>query len=152
MLSILLCTVQPKSEVSFSLRLILLGVRKQFLILEGEPVLAFINRGKKFTQCSSYTEVTTSVTCKVRSNSNNCKIFFNPLLYLQEIAGLATVDLGDTSQNTTASATTAAANTTTTTTAVESTTTGASTTAAPTTTGLTHRGCDNSFMFVFNSH
>ena len=42
------------------------GVRKQFLILDGEPILAFINRGKKFTQCSSYTEVTTSVTCKVR--------------------------------------------------------------------------------------
>ena len=47
------------------------GVRKQFLILDNEPILAFINRGKKFTQCSSYTEVTTSVTCKVRPNS--CK-------------------------------------------------------------------------------
>ena len=42
------------------------GVRKQFLILDGEPILAFINRGKKFTQCTSYTEVTTSVTCKVK--------------------------------------------------------------------------------------
>ena len=45
------------------------GVRKQFLILDGEPILAFINRGKKFTQCTSYTEVTTSVTCKVRKLS-----------------------------------------------------------------------------------
>ena len=44
------------------------GVRKQFLILDGEPILAFINRGKKFTQCTSYTEVTTSVTCKVKKN------------------------------------------------------------------------------------
>ena len=42
------------------------GVRKQFIILDNEPILAFINRGKKFTQCTSYTEVTTSVTCKVR--------------------------------------------------------------------------------------
>ena len=42
------------------------GVRKQFLILDGEPILAFINRGKKFTQCTSYTEVTSSVTCKVK--------------------------------------------------------------------------------------
>ena len=43
------------------------GVRKQFLILDGEPILAFINRGKKFTQCTSYTEVTSSVTCKVKN-------------------------------------------------------------------------------------
>ena len=59
------------------------GVRKQFLVLNGEPIMAFINRwgltlssdaevkslvflrGKKFTQCDSYTEITSSVVCKV---------------------------------------------------------------------------------------
>ena len=42
------------------------GVRKQFLILNGEAILGFVKRGKKFTNCSSYTEITGSVDCKVR--------------------------------------------------------------------------------------
>ena len=42
------------------------GVRKQFLILNGEAILGFVNRGKKFTNCSSYTEITGRVDCKVR--------------------------------------------------------------------------------------
>ena len=41
------------------------GVRKQFLILNGEPILAFVTKGKKFTECTSYTEVTAQVDCKV---------------------------------------------------------------------------------------
>ena len=41
------------------------GVRKQFLILNGEIVLAFVADGQKFVNCPSYTEVTTSVDCKV---------------------------------------------------------------------------------------
>ena len=41
------------------------GVRKQFLILNGEVVLGFVTKGKKFAACTSYTEVTTSVDCKV---------------------------------------------------------------------------------------
>ena len=50
------------------------GVRKQFLIMNNEPILAFVNKGKKFTACDSYTEITTSVVCK-------------------EVSGLANVDL-----------------------------------------------------------
>ena len=41
------------------------GVRKQFLIINGEPILAFVTKGKKFTECTSYTEVTAQVDCKV---------------------------------------------------------------------------------------
>ena len=41
------------------------GVRKQFLILNGEPILGFVVNGKKFANCSSYTDVTASVDCKV---------------------------------------------------------------------------------------
>ena len=41
------------------------GVRKQFLILNGEAILGFVTKGKKFTACSSYTEVTANVDCKV---------------------------------------------------------------------------------------
>ena len=33
--------------------------------MEGKTILAFVPRGKKFTECSSYTEVTTQVDCKV---------------------------------------------------------------------------------------
>ena len=42
------------------------GVRKQFLILNGEAILGFVTKGKKFANCSSYTEVTANVDCKVR--------------------------------------------------------------------------------------
>jgi len=40
-------------------------VRKQFVILNGKPVLGFITRGQHFSSCSSYTEITTSISCKV---------------------------------------------------------------------------------------
>lgn len=41
------------------------GVRKQFLILNGQAILGFVRKGKKFADCSSYTEVTSDVDCKV---------------------------------------------------------------------------------------
>ena len=68
------------------------GVRKQFLIMNGEAILAFVNKGKKFTACDSYTEVTSSVVCKV-------------------VSGLADVDItaAATAATTTASAATASA-------------------------------------------
>ena len=50
------------------------GTRKQFLILNGEAVLAFVKNGDKFADCDSYTEVTTNIQCK-------------------EVDGLKTVDL-----------------------------------------------------------
>ena len=39
--------------------------RRQFLFVEGKTILAFVPKGQKFTSCPSYTEVTTSVDCKV---------------------------------------------------------------------------------------
>ena len=41
------------------------GVRKQFLILNGETVLGFVTNGEKFANCASYTAVTANVDCKV---------------------------------------------------------------------------------------
>ena len=39
--------------------------RMQFLFMDGKTILAFVPVGQKFTQCSSYTEVTALVDCKV---------------------------------------------------------------------------------------
>jgi len=50
------------------------GVRKQFLILNGNAVLAFVANQMKFVNCSSFTEVTTNIKCK-------------------EVAGAANIDL-----------------------------------------------------------
>ena len=38
-----------------------LGVRKQFLTLNGEVILGFVRHGKKFADCDSYTKVITEV-------------------------------------------------------------------------------------------
>merc|ERR1711892_359628 len=66
------------------------GVRKQFLILNGEAILGFVTKGKKFASCSSYTEITANVDCKV-------------------VSGLIDVDLTSSDNATTADTTTAAA-------------------------------------------
>merc|ERR1711892_211958 len=91
------------------------GVKKQFLILNGEAILGFVTKGKKFASCSSYTEITANVDCKV-------------------VSGLIDVDLTSSDNATTAAAaadtTTAAADTTT-----AATTAAADTTTADTTTG-----------------
>ena len=43
------------------------GVRKQFLILNGNVVLAFVKkRGGKFAECSAFEDITPDVKCKVR--------------------------------------------------------------------------------------
>merc|ERR1712106_890870 len=41
------------------------GTRRQFLILNGSPVLGFVQKKKKFASCSSYTQITSSLKCKV---------------------------------------------------------------------------------------
>merc|ERR1712106_543266 len=40
------------------------GLRRQFLLLNGSPVLGFVQRKKKFTSCASFTDVTDQVDCK----------------------------------------------------------------------------------------
>merc|ERR1712243_475165 len=39
-------------------------VRRQFVILNNEVILAFVKKGKKITECDSYTDVTSQITCK----------------------------------------------------------------------------------------
>ena len=41
------------------------GIRKQFLIVGDEVILAFVQKGKKFADCESFTEVSGDVSCKV---------------------------------------------------------------------------------------
>lgn len=42
------------------------GVRKQFLILNGKVVLAFIKKkGGKFANCRAFEDITSNVKCKV---------------------------------------------------------------------------------------
>lgn len=67
------------------------NTRKQFLMLEGEPIIAFVLNGKKFTDCESYTEVTSSVECKVRAAppSPSTSLYS----FLQEVPALDEVDL-----------------------------------------------------------
>ena len=38
--------------------------RRQFLFMDGRTILAFVPRGQKFYECSSFTEVTVQVGCK----------------------------------------------------------------------------------------
>ena len=41
------------------------GTRKQFLLVEGKDIIAFVKNGEKFVDCSAFTEVTSQVSCKV---------------------------------------------------------------------------------------
>ena len=41
------------------------GIRKQFLIAGDDVLLAFVQKGKKFADCESFTEVSGDVSCKV---------------------------------------------------------------------------------------
>jgi len=47
------------------------SVRKQFLILNGNAVLAFVGNGQKFANCSTFTEVTTDIKCKAVQGGTN---------------------------------------------------------------------------------
>jgi len=38
--------------------------RRQFLFVEGKTILAFVPNGQKFPECTTFTEVTTSINCK----------------------------------------------------------------------------------------
>ena len=43
------------------------GNRKQFLIVDGKTVYAFVKKGEKFAACSSFSDRTCDVKCKVRT-------------------------------------------------------------------------------------
>jgi len=62
-----ICDITANSQCSDGNKFVIKkanGTRKQFLILDSKPVLGFVTRGKKFKDCTEYTEVTTDVTCK----------------------------------------------------------------------------------------
>ena len=44
------------------------GHRRQLLFVDGKTILAFVARGSKFVDCSSYTEVTSQLDCKAIAN------------------------------------------------------------------------------------
>merc|ERR1719510_258331 len=44
------------------------GNRRQLIFVDGKTILAFVARGSKFADCSSFTEVTTKVKCKAVAN------------------------------------------------------------------------------------
>merc|ERR1719320_549258 len=62
-----LCDVTNNTGCSDGNKLVLKkqkGLRRQFLLLNGSPVLGFIMRKKKFTSCEAYKDVTDTVDCK----------------------------------------------------------------------------------------
>eukprot|EP00090_Calanus_glacialis_P003469 TRINITY_DN12566_c0_g1_i1.p1 TRINITY_DN12566_c0_g1~~TRINITY_DN12566_c0_g1_i1.p1 ORF type:complete len:284 (-),score=70.72 TRINITY_DN12566_c0_g1_i1:64-915(-) len=69
-----ICDVTSNTGCSDGNKLVLkkkTGLRRQFLLLNGSPVLGFVQRKKKFTSCSSYTDITAQVDCKGVSGLNN---------------------------------------------------------------------------------
>ena len=41
------------------------GTRKQFLLVDGKDIIAFVKNKEKFANCASFTDVTDQVDCKV---------------------------------------------------------------------------------------
>jgi len=85
--------------------------RRQFLFMEGKTILAFVPRGKKFTECSSYTEVTTQVDCKAVDGASSISL---------PTCGSSSETTTTASSETTTTATTASSETTTTATTASS--------------------------------
>ena len=50
------------------------GTRKQFLLVDGKDIIAFVKNKEKFANCSSFTEVTAQVDCKVRKIKHKEKL------------------------------------------------------------------------------
>ena len=45
------------------------GTRKQLLLIEGKNIVGFVKNGQKFAECTYFTEVSSTVTCKVLTSS-----------------------------------------------------------------------------------
>ena len=63
--------LKPKSGVRVDQHFdgdVLFQVRKQFLFVDGKTIVAFVTKGLKFADCSSISEVTARVQCKVRED------------------------------------------------------------------------------------
>merc|ERR1740128_1100816 len=53
------------------------SIRRQYLIVEGKSILAFVSNGTKFTSCSTTKNVTSSVTCKTIANLSDFSLSSN---------------------------------------------------------------------------
>ena len=53
--------------------------RRQYVIINDKPLLLWVKKGTKFTDCTAFTDKTASISCK-------------------EVPGLASIDLGDNSE------------------------------------------------------
>lgn len=54
------------------------GIRKQFLIMNNEVILAFLTNGIKFPQCRKYTDVTSKVKCKAVTGLSHVNLPLSP--------------------------------------------------------------------------
>merc|ERR1719432_430035 len=71
---IYLADITSNSGCSNGQKFVLKGAnntRKQFLIVNDKAIIAFITKRKKFTACESFTDITTSVSCKTVSGLDN---------------------------------------------------------------------------------
>jgi len=71
---IYLADITSNSGCSNGQKFVLKGAnntRKQFLIVNDKAIIAFITKKKKFTACESFTDITTSVSCKSVSGLDN---------------------------------------------------------------------------------
>ena len=79
------------------------GTRRQFLILNGSPVMGFRQRKKKFSSCSSFTQITASLQCKAGISYDRYSVHLYYRVAFQEVSGLDSLDLS-TPTNTSATA------------------------------------------------
>merc|ERR1712226_1476949 len=118
---IYLADITSNSGCSNGQKFVLKGAnntRKQFLIVNDKAIIAFITKRKKFTACESFTDITTSVSCKTVSGLDNVTLpsssnsSSNSTAATTAAASNATT-AAPAASNTTAAATTAASNATT---------------------------------------
>merc|ERR1712156_1043274 len=73
-MGIYLADITSNSGCSNGQKFVLKGAnntRKQFLSVNDKAIIAFITKRKKFTACESFTDITTSVSCKTVSGLDN---------------------------------------------------------------------------------
>merc|ERR1719382_2003722 len=127
---IYLADITSNSGCSNGQKFVLKGAnntRKQFLIVNDKAIIAFITKRKKFTACESFTDITTSVSCKTVSGLDNVPLPSSSSNSSSNSTGTATTAAASGAANTTAAA---AANATTA--AAASNTTAASNSSATT--------------------
>jgi len=103
---IYLADITSNSGCSNGQKFVLKGAnntRKQFLIVNDKAIIAFITKRKKFTACESFTDITTSVSCKSVSGLDNITLPSSSSNSSSNSTGTATTASGG-AANTTAAA------------------------------------------------